>query len=63
MWLVAGNRYLQCDGLGKIVTLYEVGGLALKGWVVGNCIKGLKRGGKTKIQNGREACWVKESVL
>ena len=27
LWLVAGNRYLQCDRLGKVGVLDEVGGL------------------------------------
>ena len=29
LWLVAGNRYLQCDGLGEVGILDEVGELTV----------------------------------
>lgn len=31
LWLVAGNRCLQCDGLGEVGMLNEVGGLTVEG--------------------------------
>ena len=31
LWLVAGNRCLQCDGLGEVGMLDEVGGLTVEG--------------------------------
>ena len=37
LWLVAGNRYLQCDGVGEFGVLDEDGGLT-----VGN--KSFKKG-------------------
>ena len=32
LWLVAGNSYLQCDGLGEVDVLDDFGGLDLQGW-------------------------------
>ena len=43
-WLVAGNRYLQCDGQGRL--RYEVGGLTIRGWGERNYIKYFKRENK-----------------
>ena len=43
LWLVAGNRYLQCDELGEVSVLDEVGRLNVTGWCWGDCIKCLKR--------------------
>ena len=34
LWLVAGNRYLQCNGIKKVVVFDEVGGLTIC-WGVG----------------------------
>ena len=48
LWLVAGNRYLQCDGLGKVFVLDKVGELAVRAWGGGNCIECLKRGWNEK---------------
>ena len=42
LWLVAGNGYLQRDGVGEV--LDEDGGLNVKGLGVTNCIKCLQRG-------------------
>ena len=40
LWLVAGNRYLQCNGIKKVVVFDEVGGLTICwGWGRGSCIK------------------------
>ena len=35
LWLVAGNRYLQCDGLQGVGVLDEVGELTIRGRVGG----------------------------
>ena len=33
LWLVADNKYLQCDCLGEVSVLDEVGGLTVEGTV------------------------------
>ena len=45
MWLFAGNRCLQCDGLREVGVLDEVGILNIAGWGEG-VMK--KRGGEIK---------------
>ena len=37
-WLVAGKRYLLCDGVGEVCVLDENDGLTVEEWGVGNCI-------------------------
>ena len=65
MWLAAGNRYLQCDGVREVGLLNKDGGLTVGGWVGGYCIKCLKRGWNGKKKVGKqifkkeETCWVK----
>ena len=64
LWLVAGNRYLQCDGLQGVSVLDEVGGLTIRGRVGGLYKMSLKRVrwktgvGKQKYLK-RGICWVK----
>ena len=43
MWLVAGNRCLQCDDVGKVNVLDEDDGMNFGGGMRG-CMKYLKRG-------------------
>ena len=42
LWLVSGNRHIQCDG-SQVGVLGEDGGLSIWGWGGGNCIKCLKK--------------------
>ena len=49
LWLVVGNSYLQCDGLGEFGVLDEVGGLTVWGWGGFNGLKCLKRRWNEKI--------------
>ena len=44
MRLVAGNRYLPCDGLGEFAML-NFGGLTVRGWGWENCVKCFEKGG------------------
>ena len=62
MWLVAGNRCLQCDGLGEAGMLNEVGGLTVdgRGGDTGqNIFKKVEwknRVGKQRFYKGRTWC-------
>ena len=62
LWLVAGNRYLQCDGLGKVFVLNKVGNWLSGPGVAGtvqNVLKedGTKKGWGKKFQ--KEGFWIK----
>ena len=56
LWLIAGNRYRQCDCVMKVGVFDEYGGLSFgrRGW--GNCIQCVKRGwnGKKGPRNKEE---------
>lgn len=41
--MVAGNIYLQCNGVEEVGVLDEDGGLIFQGWGRADCIKCLKR--------------------
>ena len=52
LWLVTGNRYLQCDGVGEVDVLDEVAGcFDCQGYGGENCVKcrNERRDGEIKI--------------
>ena len=59
LWLFAGSRCLQCDGLREVGVLDEVCILNIAGWGGGGM---KKRGGETKIFRKEATCWVKKWV-
>ena len=54
LWLVAGNWDFQCNSFGKVNVFDEFGGLTLRSWHGGNCIKCLKSGWNRKMGWGNK---------
>ena len=48
LWLVVGNRYLQCDGVWEVGVLNQESGLTAGRWCGGIILNVLKGGGMWK---------------